>query len=87
MEISVFPRAFNVSPGKAPAIQGGETDVMHVVVQDVSGNIVRVTFGLEDWAGFQAFVADPAGAAERAKARAKIVGPGGLAASLREKKH
>jgi ribosomal protein L1 len=87
MEITVFPRAFNIQPGKAATLEGGEMDVMSVIVQDVSGNVLKVTFGLPDWQGFQEFVADPAAAAARAQARAKILGPQGLAPTLRERKH
>ncbi len=87
MEITVFPRAFNVQPGRAPTIQGPEMDVMTVIVQDVGGDVLKVTFGLEDWEAFQKWVADPEAAAASAKARAQILAPGGLAPTLREKKH
>jgi hypothetical protein len=46
---------------------------------------VTVTFGEQDWAAFQRYVADPAGETARAEARAKIVL--GRSASIRQRKH
>ena len=53
MEHVVFPRQFLVTAAKA-----GDTDTMAIVIQDVGGDTVRIVFGLADWPGFQAFVAD-----------------------------
>ena len=87
MEISVWPRSFLVSPGKVPQADGSQAGVMRLTVQDVGGTVLHITFGLADWEQFQAAVADHEAAAARAAARAKIVGPGGMATVRRERKH
>ncbi len=86
MELVFYPRSFNIQPGKVAAPEG-ERDVVSVIIQDVSGNTCRVIFGGSDWEGFQQFVADPAGAGERAKARALLLGPDGRAPTLKTRKH
>jgi len=68
MEHVVFPRQFLVTAAKA-----GDTDTMAIVIQDVGGDTVRIVFGLADWPGFQAFVADHEAAARSAEARAQIL--------------
>lgn len=87
MEFVVYPRSFFVQPG-----QVGGSDVMQVILQDVSGDTVRIVFGSGDWEGFQAYVADHEAAAraatERAKAaeaRALLLSPKGMTAALRTK--
>lgn len=60
---------------------------MVVTILDAGGTVVRVTFGAEDWAGFQAFVADWEAAGKAASARAQILAPGGFAKTLKEPKH
>lgn len=86
MEISVFPRSFTVAPGMAGSTKG-QVPVMHVVVQDSGGTVVKITFGLDDWAGFQAYVADFEEAARSAAARAVLLGPGGRAPTLKTGPH
>ena len=76
MEIAVFPQAFTVTPGRVPT-PTGDMDVMHVVLVDVGGTNFRITFGVDDWKGFQAFVADHETAAKAAAARARLLGPDG----------
>ena len=80
MEIAVFPRTFGIQPGMSPTAEGGQTPIMQVVVLDVGGTVVRLTFGLGDWQAFQRAVADPdefakeaRAQAERAEARSKLV--------------
>ena len=87
MEFVIYPRSFFVQPGSV-----GGSDVMQVILQDVSGDTVRVVFGAGDWEGFQAYVADHEqggrDATERAKAaeaRAVLLDPNGMAATLRSK--
>lgn len=87
MEISVFPRAFSVLAANVDTGNGEAVDVMRVTVQDVGGTVIHITFRLLDWAAFQAAVADHEEAASRAAARSKIVGHGGLASTIRERKH
>lgn len=86
MEITVYPRQFAVAPGQVQT-EKGPVDVMVVTILDVGGTVIRVTFGAGDWAGFQGYVADHEAASAAASARARIVAPGGLAPSLRGRKH
>ena len=88
MEIGVFPRMFNVQPGKAPNPQGGEPiDTMILTFVDTGGTVVRVMLGLPDFEQFQAAIADHEAAAQAAAARSKIISPGGLAPTLKMRNH
>lgn len=84
MEIAVHPKGFAVQPAKVPS-PAGEQDAMRLVIVDHTGIVVAATFGAEQWTQFQAFIADPEGETARQAARAKIVGPAGLAPTLRRK--
>ena len=88
MEFLVYPRGFAILPAKIPvAAPGTSEDAMTVVALDSGGSAVKLVFGLDDWAQFQRAVADPEAFAAGAAARAKIVTAGGLAPSVRERKH
>lgn len=87
MEILVYPRGFTVLPTKIPNQQGDLVDAVTVVVLDGGGIAIKVTFTLPDWEQFQKCIADPEGFAAAAQARATILGPGGLAPTLRDRKH
>jgi hypothetical protein len=76
MDVTVYPRAFNVAPGRVPT-PTGDMDVMHVTILDAGGTTVRITFGADDWKGFQAFVADHEGETKKAAARARLLGADG----------
>lgn len=86
MEITVFPQGFNVQPSQVPG-PTGPVDGMQLIMIDVSGIALRVTFPLEAWQQFRRFVDDPEGESERAAARAKIVGPVPLPPGIRGGPH
>lgn len=85
MEILVYPRGFTILNAKIPQQSGEPADAMTVVIIDAGGTAVKAIFGMQDWANFQEAVADPAGFAARAKARSRIIAPGGMAPSLKTK--
>lgn len=83
MEIVVYPQGFNVQPTQMPT-PTGMVDGMMLTVIDAGGTGVKFSFPLEAWEQFQRFVADPEAETKRAAARASIVGPNGLAPSLKQ---
>lgn len=86
MEIGVHPHGFNVQPTKIPT-PAGLVDGMRFTIVDQTGIVVHATFGLRDWEQFQKFVADPEAETAAAEARAKIAVPGGMASSVKRRKH
>ena len=79
-EHTYFPRTFGVAPGMSPNAEGGQTPIMGMTFLDTGGDVVKILFGLDDWAAFQRAVADHVkfaekGRAQRAanEARSKIV--------------
>lgn len=86
MEIGVHPRGFSVQPTKIPT-PAGLVDGMRFTVVDHTGIVVHVTFGIADWESFQKFVANPEAETAAAAARAKIALPGGMAPSVKSRKH
>ena len=87
MEIIVHPQAFSVGPTQTLLPTGEQQQGMAVMAADVGGTIVRVVFAAPDWAEFQKAVADHEAFAASMKARAQILGPDGLAPTLRQRKH
>lgn len=87
MEYVVYPRAFTVQPGAMPRPRGEQAPTMNVVLHDVAGNVVRLVFALEDWRGFQSYVADHEAAAKAAATRRLLLGPDGRAPTLKGPKH
>ncbi len=87
MEFLVYPRGFAILKTTLPVAAGGQEDAMTVVALDQGGSAVKLVFSLDDWAQFQRAVADPEAFAAGAAARAKIVTAGGLAPTVRERKH
>ena len=94
MEHVVYPLRFGVEKSLTSVISGGETETMTVTFLDTNRDVVKVIFGLDDWAGFQRWVSDHE--AEKAKqaeeqkaavARAMLLAPGGMAPTLKEPKH
>lgn len=84
MQFDVQPRGFSVAETKIPT-DAGLVDGMRFTIIDISGIAVNVTFALPDWESFQRYVADPVAESARLEARAKLVGPGGMASKLPRK--
>lgn len=86
MEIGLQPRGFSVQPTKIPT-PAGLVDGMRFTIVDHTGIVVHATFGLQDWENFQRFVANPEAETAAATARSKIALPGGMAPSVKGRKH
>ena len=68
-EHTYFPRTFGVSPGMSPNAEGGQTPVMTMTFLDVGGDVIRIVFGLDDFAAYQRAIADHEAFAREAKAQ------------------
>lgn len=85
MEIRVFPRTFGVTESTVAQADGGAAPATELILQDAGGTMIVAVFGPKDWESFQRYVQDPVGESERLAARQKLLGPGGLAASVKTK--
>lgn len=83
MEITVFPQGFNVQPTQVMGTTG-PIDGMTLMIIDAGGTAIKFSFPMEAWEQFQRFIADPEGETARSLARASIIGPNGLAPSLKQ---
>lgn len=86
MEIRVFPRGFSVADSTVTQADGA-APATELILQDSSGIVLIAVFGPNDWESFQRYVADPVAESARLEARAKLVGPGGMASKLPRKIH